>query len=307
MQFPSPLRLLCTLHAFLTSAWSTFFFFFGDETKTEQTVTIKSALSAILHLHKNFHSDLCVCLKLRPGWFPRHLLPCVKWTISSYVSNNQQGLSVLGFNLSFPKILSKRLGAKGKTCKMVLRKCSCRTVKLKLTEAEDVGNHWSFSAICINLNLYSLNSLSFPGKCRAARRIAKAEITFWKRRKALTEDVSFCVPCPGSAPQGPRSHWAAHQKRERGGGEKEGWTGGGAQPQLLRCMIFLHPILRTVEKSQEKLHEAGLIPLSHPHFSPITVLAAGQTAAPAWPQALLSNPSPWEQDSLEAGKEEGYG
>lgn len=77
--------------------------------------------------------------------------------------------------------------------------------------------------------------------------------------------------------------------------------------QLLSCIISLHPILRTGKKIQEKLHEAGLIPLSHPHFSPVTVLAAGQTPAPAWPQALLSNPSPWEQDGLEAGEEEGYG
>lgn len=77
--------------------------------------------------------------------------------------------------------------------------------------------------------------------------------------------------------------------------------------QLLSCIIFLHPILRTGKSIQEKLHEAGLIPLRHPHFCPVTVLAAGQTPAPAWPQALLGNPSPQEQDSLEAGEEEGDG
>lgn len=189
---------------------------------------------------------------------------------------------------------------------MVLRKRSCHTVKLKLTEAEDMGNHWSFSVICINLDIYSLNSLSFPGKCRAARRIARSETAFWEGRRTLTEDVSFHVPCPGSAPQCPRSQWLHTKKRKGRWGEGRMDWGRSPTRQLLRCIIFLHPILRTAKTIQEKLHEAGLIPLGHPHFSPVTVLAVGQTPAPAWPQALLSNPSPWEQGSLEAGEEEGY-
>lgn len=72
--------------------------------------------------------------------------------------------------------------------------------------------------------------------------------------------------------------------------------------QLLSCVIFVHPVLRTVKGIQEKLCEAGLTLLSDPHFPPGTVLAAGQPPAPAWPGALLSSPSPWEQDSLEAGE-----
>lgn len=59
---------------------------------------------------------------------------------------------------------------------MVLRKCSCPTVKLKLFEAEDVGNHYSFGLRNACLKLYSLNSPSSPGKCGAVRRIARAEI-----------------------------------------------------------------------------------------------------------------------------------
>lgn len=59
---------------------------------------------------------------------------------------------------------------------MVLRKCSCHTVKLKLFEAEDVGNHYSFSVINARLQLYSLNCLSFPDKCGAVRRITRADI-----------------------------------------------------------------------------------------------------------------------------------
>lgn len=139
----------------------------------------------------------------------------MKWTILSYVSNNQQGFSALGYDLSFPKIFSKRLRAKGKHVKNGAKKMLLPYSQTEINWGWRCGNHWSFSVICINLNLYSLNSPSFPGKCRAARRTARSEIAFWKERRALTEDVSFCVPGPGSAPQCPRSQ-RLHTKERKG-------------------------------------------------------------------------------------------
>lgn len=54
----TPMHIICISYLSMKHIY-----FSGDETKTkEQTVTIKSAFSATQHLHKNFHSDLCVCL-----------------------------------------------------------------------------------------------------------------------------------------------------------------------------------------------------------------------------------------------------
>lgn len=109
--------------------------FFGGEAKPkEQTVTIKQAFSAKWPLHETFHGDLCVFMIKGQANSPRHLSPWVNWTISCWVSITKQALSVLRYDLSFPKILSRGLWAEGETWNSAATQSSWYYLRLKVGE-----------------------------------------------------------------------------------------------------------------------------------------------------------------------------